>query len=644
MRFSALSFALFGAALLLAVAVGSNPAWKRDFRVLNPSARPRIRTVFLPRENHADRCLTCHLPDTVRASNPVHAAHPFSRFACTFCHPGDGRSLSFSSAHAALGRPRDIAVADSKAGARASCTLCHTQLFLQEDEKGPDRGRILAARLGCAECHRLPGLAGDSERLDLVSLVQKLRPGYLAAMLRASAPIEHADRAMPYFAFDERDAADLVAWLRSLPVYRDLPRFSPRLLLSRPGDAAEGRKEFDRLGCDRCHRAPGFDLRDPVGPDLTRLGDRFHKRWLLWWLDSPRELRPFSEMPVYSLSPEQKKLLAAFLTSGGGSDPFPLPSLRGDPARGKTLFDRNHCLACHTTGGSSLERKIGPDLTGIGDRPFRLIPFRDLPEPDPLPPLSALRLDVYLGGVSAFSRYAGRPVEMPDFRLSERDRLPLVRFLLSQRLKRPSSLLSTGPFRSALLRGKLLFSRRRCSLCHSFEPVRPGLSRDEGRRRFARLQGPNLSRIGEKVRSGWFEDWLAGPARVTAFTRMPDPTLSPAERADLAAFLSTLRGVPPLSLPESPPPANADSVRAGFEIVRAKGCFKCHTIEGRGVRFGPDLSDVGVKITPQFLVAWLRRAGDLQPDTEMDDLELTPREALLVYRYLSTLGKRPPGR
>jgi putative heme-binding domain-containing protein len=56
----------------------------------------------------------------------------------------------------------------------------------------------------------------------------------------------------------------------------------------------------------------------------------------------------------------------------------------------------------------------------------------------------------------------------------------------------------------------------------------------------------------------------------------------------------------------------ADDVSRGKALVESSGCFDCHRIDDRGSRFGPDLSDIGGRRTPDRL-----RQALVAPDEEV---------------------------
>ena len=91
-------------------------------------------------------------------------------------------------------------------------------------------------------------------------------------------------------------------------------------------------------------------------------------------------------------------------------------------------------------------------------------------------------------------------------------------------------------------RGKLLFSRRGCMACHSYDDAElKGVNANFG---------PDLTKISEKIKPGvdgqkWMYTWLKEPTRYHARTKMPNLFLNPEGEgdkyidpaADIAAFL-----------------------------------------------------------------------------------------------------------
>jgi mono/diheme cytochrome c family protein len=76
---------------------------------------------------------------------------------------------------------------------------------------------------------------------------------------------------------------------------------------------ARGREVFGDQGCYGCHTVGAAGT--PIGPDLSRVGFKYPRRYLEEWLRDPSAQKPTAHMPRISLSEEEISALAAFLSS-----------------------------------------------------------------------------------------------------------------------------------------------------------------------------------------------------------------------------------------------------------------------------------------------------------------------------------------
>ncbi len=67
------------------------------------------------------------------------------------------------------------------------------------------------------------------------------------------------------------------------------------------------------------------------------------------------------------------------------------------------------------------------------------------------------------------------------------------------------------------------------------------------------------------------------------------------------------------------------------------GCVKCHTVAGSGGQYGPDLTYIGFRKTPQWLDAWLKDPHGWKQDTVMPNLHLNDSVRGALVAYLGTL-------
>ncbi len=127
-------------------------------------------------------------------------------------------------------------------------------------------------------------------------------------------------------------------------------------------DLARGRVHYV-ASCARCH---GVDGAGGEGPPLDRFTlDRAPDDAALVRIMS--QGIPGTGMPGSRwLSEGELRQVALFVRSLAPTRPEDAEVLRGDPSRGRTLFEREGCSRCHTVGGVGTAR--GPDLTTVGAR------------------------------------------------------------------------------------------------------------------------------------------------------------------------------------------------------------------------------------------------------------------------------------
>lgn len=75
----------------------------------------------------------------------------------------------------------------------------------------------------------------------------------------------------------------------------------------------------------------------------------------------------------------------------------------------------------------------------------------------------------------------------------------------------------------------------------------------------------------------------------------------------------------------------------GEEIFEAKGCSKCHTVDGSSERSRIDLSRVGDKRSAEYLDRWLRDPKSIDKSAKMPKQKLSKEERSHLVDYLTTL-------
>ena len=200
--------------------------------------------------------------------------------------------------------------------------------------------------------------------------------------------------------------------------------------------------------------------------------------------------------------------------------------------------------------------------------------------------------------------------------------------------------------------GRELLVKLNCVGCHRMQ----GISRPS-------MLGPDLNDIGSKTSRQWIYKWLKEPRTVTDSTgntvvngveteeepRMPQFRLSDKELRALSAYLSSLKsGRSPLSRIDPRVVAvwekNPETVAQGEVRFRQMFCTTCHSVAVTragetqliGGEIGPELTKVGSKVNPEWLIAWLRDPQAYMPQSRMPRYGWSDQDLYKVTKYILT--------
>lgn len=192
---------------------------------------------------------------------------------------------------------------------------------------------------------------------------------------------------------------------------------------------------------------------------------------------------------------------------------------------------------------------------------------------------------------------------------------------------------------AAIESGLVLLGELGCVNCHA-----------AGKEQAAHLmpkRGPNLDKVGERLRPEWLVEYLKQPYVVKPGTTMPHALagLPDSERdrtaTAIAHFLAATGAFDDGSLPESDK-ANAAE---GLKIYERAGCAVCHGSRTKVATLLPDqmpLVDLDKKWSPRGLDEFLGNPFHLRPSSRMPALPLKDNERRHVVASL--LGSLPPPR
>ena len=265
---------------------------------------------------------------------------------------------------------------------------------------------------------------------------------------------------------------------------------------------------------------------------------------------------------------------------------------------GRQLLVRFNCIACHQLQDVDRPTMLGPDLTSMGTKVTREWIYKWLKDPRTLTDANG---KVTVDGVDTDPR-------MPKFQLSDLELRALSAYLSMQRGKpvaaykfNPRVIAAVAKGGEAAEQGHVRFNQMFCVTCHSLAVTRGGETTLIGGD-----IGPELTKVGSKVKPEWLVAWLRDPQGYLAHTRMPQYQWSDKDIYIVTQFIlktftdpDLLKDVPKLGLPTDA------EMQLGQRLFVQKGCAECHVIQGVTPQggFGPDLSAFGMSAGPYLFEA-----------------------------------------
>ena len=336
------------------------------------------------------------------------------------------------------------------------------------------------------------------------------------------------------------------------------------------------------FGCTMCHRGQGA---------ATSVQEA-HRSTLAW---------------------EQPALPASYLESACGQCHW--NSLTGTPQLnlGRKMLARYGCVQCHAI------RTPGQGL---------------MLSTNPAPPLTRIAVKTNREWVYAWLRdpqgYAVTAT-MPNFELSDADARDISAFLMAQSSPAPAAPVAVESTSTADSQaGASVYGESFCSSCHA---VVNAAGRVVGGN-----VGPELTRIGSKVKPGWLKDWLRGPRDYDPHTLMPRYRFDAKQLALLIGFLQAKTDSDLLAKVQLQPATDAE-IKHGMALVKERGCASCHEVNGvaKPENFAPDLTLIGSKslakivfaegiphTLPDYLQAKIRKPHSFGKATKMPQYDFSP--------------------
>jgi mono/diheme cytochrome c family protein len=281
-------------------------------------------------------------------------------------------------------------------------------------------------------------------------------------------------------------------------------------------------------------------------------------------------------------------------------------------------YERAGCYACHKTKGFDTNmRKPGPILTKIDSKLSQDWVKNWIRNPRAVKPTTWMPRFWYNSNNSG-------PEDVPR---NEAEINGIAAYLFANTEKHEFAV--KGPARGDAANGEKIVKAIGCQGCHV---VGEGSREQAGPRR---TFGQPLENLGNKTSYEWIYNWVRDPKHYNAATYMPNLRLTDSQVADVATYLSGLKGpggdaakgqadqkvvdevlldylkaVMPVADAQAQLgklSADQKQVELGKRAINRYGCFSCHDIKGfeNAQSIGTDLSEEGTKLVSRLDFAFV---------------------------------------
>lgn len=401
-----------------------------------------------------------------------------------------------------------------------------------------------------------------------------------------------------------------------------------------------GKRLFERKGCFGCHETRGFEKYSRIAPPLTQIGTKVNYSWIVKWLQNPRGTQENSRMPDYAFNQEDATAIADFLFGFSQKEAFDEQNKQYSEnltEKGRIIYAESRCSICHpATGlGGAFKEAQAPDLSYAGTKLQKKWIINWIKDPKTYHALT----------------------KMPRFRFSEPERDALAAYIsggfVNDEWEEEKMKASRPILKGSRERGAKLVEQYGCFGCHEIQGFEKAI-------RIA----PELTGFGVKPlerfdfgktkirreRAAWVHQKLKEPRIFSPELRMPNFHLDDEEITAITTFVIGQR------VEEIPERYRAKRDYKGWKpqgafsrILNDVKCLTCHSINGEGGSYAPDLSYAGSKLKKEWLAAFLQKPDIIRPllqqmpkfnlknDTRMIQGNLEPGEIEIIANYFRTV-------
>ncbi len=401
---------------------------------------------------------------------------------------------------------------------------------------------------------------------------------------------------------------------------------------------SRGKELFVARGCIGCHDVEGI-TNVKIGPPLTGIGKKVSYKWLKTWLRNPRDYYEKARMPNFMLSDEEIRSIADFFIDLSKGDKG--ITVAADPdvdeniyQKGLSVYNKSRCVVCHPIEdkGGAIKYVYAPDHSKIA---------------------SKVSKDWLLKWVKDPGAYHSK-TKMPRYRFSDEEIGALVGYMSAEFIdwdafeeeeegaEEGIQAAKEGITQESVAKGRKLVKDYGCFGCHEISGFenesKIGAELTSFGAKGVEFLDFGVVRNIEKSWLSWTTAKLKDPRQFReGISRMPKFGLSDDEFDALVCLLASFkeRTIPIKYFVKSSMTREYEPQGKFGKLVNDLKCMVCHSINGAGGTFAPDLTFEGSRVTKEWLKDFLMAPDILRPLLkQMPKFNLTEEEVDIIADYI----------
>jgi len=431
-----------------------------------------------------------------------------------------------------------------------------------------------------------------------------------------------------------------------------------------------------KSGAMRVARRDDFPLERHFGFNLTGVGTKTNPAWIFNWVKNPKAYDKLAPMPSLRLSDSEAADITAYLMTlqkpkfmeeplraptasavrelaksyliGTMTDNEADAKLRAMPVREQMLYlgqrsiEKYGCYSCHDIKGFDGLKPIGTELTIEGSKTLHLFDFGFVHEYQHEEGhkehiLHNVPSWIYnkVRSPRVYDDERTKPyndkLKMPNFHLSEEEgRLVTMVVLGLTKEKVAANRLAANDARMrAIEEERKIISQRNCRACHVVNHTGRAIAPMIADSNFL---PPDLTPQGGRAQSPWLFNFLKDPTvmkiRPWLSVRMPTFGFNDHDAATLVAGFAAEGNGPQFDTHRFETPAQ-QNVAVGREVFAMLRCAQCHSVApvdpanppvpnvADAQSLAPNLTLSKLRLRHEWIADWIRRPGEMIPDTRM---------------------------